>query len=187
MRSSLEGGCSEQVPNDETYQFFKLFMVPSLSLFGANPSISSELWSVLQLMPYAMRYRLYDDWKGKGLERMGLGVSPLSGKPLPVAESEINAGKAARYALKRLSKDNIRDMSRLLAKATHSAPLVVYGTILSQIESYDNMVDVMVEAQRFSNPLSLDVLGFCMLSRLSGTTGGVNRNRLKGTPNTFSR
>ena len=186
MRSSLEGGCSDQVPSDETYQFFKLFMVPSLSLFGANPSISSELWSVLQRMPYSIRYRLYDDWKGKGLERMGLGVSPLSGKPLPVAESEINAGKSARYALKRLSKDNIRDMSRLLAKATHSAPLVVYGTILSQIESYDNMVDVMVEAQRFSNPLSLDVLGFCILSRLSGTTGGVNRNRLKGTPNTSS-
>lgn len=157
-------------------------MVPSLSLFGANPSISSELWAVLTRVPYSTRYRLYEDWKGKGLERMGLGDSPLSGKPLSVAESEINAGKAARYALKRLSKDNIRDMSRLLAKATHSAPLVVYGTILSQIESYDNMVDVMVEAQRFSNPLGLDVLGFCILSRLSGTAGGVNRNRLKGTP-----
>ena len=90
------------------------------------------------------------------------------------------AGKAARYTLKRLSKDNIRDMSRQLAKTTHSHPLVVYATILGQIESYDNMVEVMVEAQRFVNPLGLDVLAYCVLKRLSGTAGVVNRNRLKG-------
>jgi len=180
MRTLLEDDSLEHVPSDETFRFFKLFMVPSLSLFGANPSISSELWSVLERFSYPTRYRLYEDWKGKGVESMGLGASPLCGKPLPVTESEINAGKAARYTLKRLSKDNIRDMSRLLAKATHSAPLVVYGTILNQIESYDNMVDVMVEAQRFSSPLGLDVLAFSILSRLSGKSGGVNRNLLKG-------
>mmetsp|Transcript_22674 Transcript_22674/g.46077 ORF Transcript_22674/g.46077 Transcript_22674/m.46077 type:complete len:883 (-) Transcript_22674:408-3056(-) len=89
------------------------------------------------------------------------------------------AGKAARYSLKRLSKDNIRDMSRQLAKVTHSNPLVVFATILGQIESYDNMVEVMVEAQRFVNPLGLDVLGHCVLGRLSGSGGMINRNRLK--------
>ena len=104
----------------------------------------------------------------------------MKGKPLQNVRSEMEAGKDARYALKRLSKDNIRDMSRQLAKVAHSNPLVVYATILSQIESYDNMVEVMVEAQRFVNPLGLDVLGFCILGRLSGQTGGVNRSRLKG-------
>jgi THO complex subunit 2 len=92
----------------------------------------------------------------------------------------MEAGKAVRYSLKRISKDNIRDMSRQFAKVTHSNPLVVFTTILNQIESYDNMVELMVEAQRFANPLGLDVLGYCILSRLSGMTGGVNRNRLKG-------
>lgn len=171
---------SEHSLSKNAYEFFRRFMIPTISLFGSNPAISMELWSVLKRLPYATRYRLYEDWKGIGLERAGFGVSPSSGKALPVVESEINAGKAARYALKRLSKDNIRDMSRQLAKVTHCCPLVVYGTILNQIESYDNMVEVMVEAQRFSNPLGLDVLGFCILSRLSGTSGGVNRSRLKG-------
>lgn len=180
LRSVVDRQGCDFIPSKKTYDFFQTFLVPSLSLFGANPAISSEVWNVLKRLSYATRYRLYEDWKGKGLERTGLGVSPLVGKPQPVVESEMNAGKAARYALKRLSKDNIRDMSRLLAKATHSAPLVVYGAILNQIESYDNMVNVMVDAQRFSNHLGLDVLGFCILSRLSGTTGGVNRNRLKG-------
>jgi hypothetical protein len=57
---------------------------------------------------------------------------------------------------------------------------VVYATILDHIESYHNMVEVIVVAQRFVNPLGLDVLGYCILGRLSGSTGGVNRNRLKG-------
>jgi THO complex subunit 2 len=179
FRSLLADQDTESTISDETYSFFKKFLVPSLSLFPSNPAISTELWAVLKQLPYATRYRFYEDWRGPGLERAALSSSP-SGKPLPNVESEMAAGKATRYALKRLSKDNIRDMSRQLAKVTHSNPLVVYATILNQIESYDNMVEVMVEAQRFANPLGLDVLGYCILGRLSGTTGGVNRSRLKG-------
>ena len=164
--------------SQEIFSFLETFLVPSLSLFPSNPAISTELWSVLVLLPYDIRYRLYEGWKGSGLEKAGLVGGGT--KPLPNVESEMVAGKASRYSLKRLSKDNIRDMSRQLAKVTHSNPLVVFATILNQIESYDNMVEVMVEAQRFVNPLGLDVLGHCVLGRLSGTSGGINRSRLKG-------
>ncbi|KAG7357559.1 transcription factor/nuclear export subunit protein [Nitzschia inconspicua] len=160
------------------YDFFSRFLVPSISLFPSNPAITTELWSVLQLLPYPIRYKLYNEWKGLGLGRSGIS-SLAGGKPLPNVLSEVEAGKAARYVLKRLSKDNIRDMSRQLAKVTHANPLVVYATILDQIESYDNMVEVMVEAQRFVNPLGLDVLAYCILGRLSGSSGAVNRSRLK--------
>jgi THO complex subunit 2 len=163
----------------ETCRFFQTFLVPSLSLFLSNAALSNELWTVLKHLPYTMRYKLYSNWRGTGLEKAGLSSSWM-GKPLPNVLSEIEAGKSARYVLKRLSKDNIRDMSRQLATVTHSNPLVVYATILSQIESYDNMVEVMVEAQRFVDPLGLDVLGYCILGRLSGMTGGMNRSRLKG-------
>ena len=171
----------DSVPK-EVFSFLDTFLVPSLSLFPSNPAISTELFSVLKILSYEIRYKLYEGWEGSGLEKAGLFGGAAGGtKPLPNVESEMVAGKAVRYALKRLSKDNIRDMSRQLAKTTHSHPLVVYATILSQIESYDNMVEVMVEAQRFVNPLGLDVLSYCMLGRLSGTSGGVNRSRLKGT------
>ena len=177
IMSELKASSIHSVPQ-EVFSFFDTFLVPSLSLFPSNPAISTELWSVLELLPYDTRYKLYEGWRGSGLEKAGL----IGGgtKPLPNVESEMVAGKATRYSLKRLSKDNIRDMSRQLAKVTHSNPLVVFATILSQIESYDNMVEVMVEAQRFVNPLGLDVLGHCVLARLSGTSGGVNRSRLKG-------
>ena len=175
----LEDDEDENQLSDETYTFFQSFLVPSLSLYPSNAAICTELWAVLNRLPYATRYRLYDDWRGSGLGSAGLSSTP-SGKPLPNVESEILAGKAARYVLKRLSKDNIRDMSRQIAQVTHSNPLVVFTTILQQIESYDNMVEVMVDAQRFVTPLGLDVLGYCILSRLNGTQGGVNRSRLKG-------
>jgi len=173
-------GCVSNLPSD-VFFFLNRVLVPSLSLFQSNPSLSTELWSVLSVLPYDIRYKLYEGWKGSGLEKAGL-MQARDGttKPLPNVEAETVAGKAARYSLKRLSKDNIRDMSRQLAKVTHSNPLVVFATILSQIESYDNMVEVMVEALRFVNPLGLDVLGHCVLGRLSGTSGGmINRNRLK--------
>jgi THO complex subunit 2 len=179
FRALLNDGTTELDLSDDTYNFFKTFLVPSLSLFSSNPAISTELWSVLSCLPYATRYRMYGEWRGAGLATAGLGSSG-AGKPLANVESEMEAGKATRYSLKRLSKDNIRDMSRQLAKVTHSNPMVVFTTILNQIESYDNMVEVMVEATRFVNPLGLDVLGYCILSRLSGMAGGVNRSRLKG-------
>jgi THO complex subunit 2 len=182
VRSLLDDEEAEVELSDAAYRFFKIFLVPSLSLFPSNPAISTELWAVLKRLPYATRYRLYGDWTGAGLGKEGL-ASSSSGKPLSNVESEMNAGKATRYSLKRLSKDNIRDMSRQLAKVTHSNPMVVFTTILGQIESYDNMVEVMVEATRFVNPLGLDVLGYCLLSRLSGIAGGVNRSRLKGMNN----
>jgi THO complex subunit 2 len=152
------------------------FLLPATSAFPANPALNVQAWMALQQLPYRTRYTLYAAWRGTGLARKGLG-SP--GKPLWLTEGEILAGKDARYSLKRLSKDTIREASRALGKICHSRPLVVFSIILDQIESYDNMIQVMVDAMRFVAPLSLDILCFCILSRLSGGDGGVNRSRLK--------
>eukprot|EP00934_Nitzschia_sp_Nitz4_P002160 Nitzschia sp. Nitz4//scaffold8_size234185//228061//232728//NITZ4_001309-RA/size234185-processed-gene-0.358-mRNA-1//1//CDS//3329559962//2160//frame0 len=179
LKECLPKEAAELWSGDPTYDFLSKFILPSMSLYASNPAIPTEVWGVLKQLPYATRYRLYEDWKGEGLERWGLSLTRGYGKPLFLSEMELKAGKAARYALKRLSKDNIHDMSRQLAKVTNFCPLVVYSTILNQMESYDNMVEVMVDAQRFTNPLGLDVLSFCILSRLSGTSGGVNRSLLK--------
>jgi THO complex subunit 2 len=169
----------EQVcQNEDLIYFLRTILLPSLSLFPSNPSVSMELWSVLQQLPYRIRYGLYRSWRGNGLERESLMVKKQAGgddddeeaKPAWLVEGEIAIGKDARYALKRLSKDTIRDMSRAVAKSSHSHPLVVFSTILNQIEAYDNLIQVMVDACRFVTPLSLDVLGFCILQRLMGTT-----------------
>lgn len=168
---------SPSVISEDLDSFLRYFLVPSLSAFPTpNPALSMEVWNVIEQLPYRTRYSLYRSWRGSGLERDALKSTD---KPLWLVQGELQSGKDARYALKRLSKDTIRDMSRAVAKCCHGHPLVVFTTILNQIESYDNLVQVMVDACRFVTPLSLDVLGFCILQRLSGSAGGVNRSRLK--------
>ena len=172
----LAAALENEKPSEECINFLRKFLLPSIGLFKHTPAVSMEVWKILQHLPYQTRYMLYSSWRGTGLERNAI----LSMKPLWEIQGEILAGKDARHALKRLSKDTIRDSCRAIAKVCHSHPLVVFSTILGQIESYDNLVQVMVDALRFVTPLSLDVLAFCILSRLDGTGGGgVNRSRLK--------
>lgn len=168
-------------PKPALYSFIESFLLPSLSLFPANPALSMEIWSILRLFPYTSRYQLYRDWRGVGLEKAGLQLFGGNKKPLVMIESEMHAGKDARYVLKRLSKETIRESCRQVAKVTYCNPLVMFTNVLGQIESYDNLVSVMVDALRFVSPLGLDVLSFCMLSRLCGssTTDG-GRSRSKG-------
>jgi THO complex subunit 2 len=107
--------------------FILNYFLPSLGLFVSNPALSMEIWNVLELLPYRTRYSFYESWRGNGLERMALKTN----KPLWLMEGELLIGKDARYALKRLSKDTIRDMSRAVAKCCHSHPLVVFMMILN--------------------------------------------------------
>lgn len=157
-----------------TYGFFTSFLVPSLSVLPPNPALSCDLWFVLELLPFSTRYKLYKDWTGPGLERAGM----MGGlKSMVRVQAEMIAGKETRHTLKRLTDRNVGDMGRQVSKQTHSNPLVVFMTILNQIESYDNLIQMMVEIVRFVTPLSMDILGYCILTRLSGS--GINRNRLK--------
>lgn len=158
-----------------TLGFFRSFLLPSLSLFPSNPAVATELWAVLNHLPYSMRYQIYKQWTASDLQTFQDLELPLWN-----LECEAKASKEIRYVLKRLSRENVREMSRQIAKVAHSNPLIVFSTMLQQIESYDNLVEVMVESQRFVNPLGSDVLVYCILNRLTVAPGGVDRSRLKG-------
>jgi THO complex subunit 2 len=96
-------------------------------------------------------------------------------KPLGIVESEIKTGIDARYVLKRISKENIKDMGRELSKRSHNNPLVVFTDILAKIESYDNLILMMVDTFQFATELSLDVMGYCLLLSLGGGDGDGHR------------
>ena len=162
-------------PTTETISFVKSFLLPATSLFHSNPSISLQMWRLCQKFDYKIRYSMYAAWRGAGLERKAF----LSDKALWLVHGEMVAGKDTRNAMKRLSKETVRDSCRAISKVSHSHPLIVFSTILNQIESYDNLVEYIMLLLRSMTPLALDVLGFCILSRLDGSDGGLNRSRLK--------
>ena len=109
------------------------------------------------------------------------GVFP---KPLNCIESEIKTSIQAKSIMKRISKENIEDKmiedkqtrkmvremgkGRELSESSHNNPLVVFSYILNQIESYDNMILLMVDAFQYVTPLGLDVIGYCLLLSLGG-------------------
>jgi len=160
----------------------QMFLVPSLSLFPSNPSVSAELWSCLNELDYTVRYVLYDAWKGTMLEKRALrigipppSISPQSAKPLARVESEIRTGIACRYILKRLSSKNFLETGRRLAKTCHNNPIIVFTLVLNQIETYDNLIDLMVDSFKYSTKLSLDILSYCLLSSLGGGAKKLGR------------
>ena len=174
--------------DDDTLSVLSTFLVPSMSLFQSDTVLPGELWAVLDNLPYQLRYKLYSVWRRPGLEKVSLramsAVDVRSGnipKPLSNIESEIETGIAARYVLKRISKENIVVMGRKLAKTSHNNPLVVFTDILSKIESYDNMILMMVDTFQFATKLGLDVMGYCLLVSLGGgeDTGQKNRTKSK--------
>ena len=179
----------------ETLVVLSTFLVPSLSLFPSNPDLSRELWSVLQLLPYSIRYKLYSAWRSpaleKGVLRSMLPKDIKAGnfpKPLDCIESEIKTAIEAKSIMKRISKENIEDKlipnkpnepgkGRELSGISHNNPLVVFSYILNQIESYDNMILLMVDAFQYVTALGLDVIGYCLLLSLGGGDDGKSRTK----------
>ncbi|KAK8947300.1 hypothetical protein KSP39_PZI006604 [Platanthera zijinensis] len=138
-------------------------LLPSLQLIPANPAIGQEIWEVLSLLPYEARYRLYGEWE-KEDERI----------PMVLAARQI-AKLDTRRILKRLAKENLKQLGRMVAKLAHSNPMTVLRTIVHQIEAYKDMIAPVVDAFKYLTQLEYDILEYVVIERLA--QGG--RDKLK--------
>ncbi|CAA7023649.1 unnamed protein product [Microthlaspi erraticum] len=117
-------------------------LLPSLQLVPANPAVGHEIWEVMSLLPYEARYRLYGEWE-KDDER----------NPLLLAARQV-AKLDTRHILKRLAKENLKPLGRMVAKLAHANPMTVLRTIVNQIESYRDMITPVVEAFKYLTQVS---------------------------------
>lgn len=142
-------------------------ILPAMSILSVNPGCVCEIWAATKQLPCCERHSLYSTWRGRSLERESVGT-----KHFEVAEAECKAGYHARQSLKRVANDkkNSKHVGRALAKVAHSNPLVVFRVILSQVESYGNMIQPIVESLGFVSPLALDVLSYMLSSHLADTS-----------------
>ncbi|EOD47722.1 THO complex subunitTHOC2 [Neofusicoccum parvum] len=140
----------------------KRLLVPALSLTKANPGVVNEVFDLLKLFPTATRYSIYAEWYTGQTSR------------LPDIKSAFDQSTAeTKDVLKRISKTNTKQMARALAKVAYSSPGIVFKVALNQIESYDNLVQVIVECGRYFTYLGYDVLTWSLMSSL----GGKGRSR----------
>ncbi|XP_010271209.1 PREDICTED: THO complex subunit 2 isoform X2 [Nelumbo nucifera] len=138
-------------------------ILPSLQLIPANPAVGQEIWEVLSLLPYEVRYRLYGEWE-KEDERI----------PMILAARQ-TAKLDTRRILKRLAKENLKQLGRMVAKLAHANPMTVLRTIVLQIEAYRDMITPVVDAFKYLTQLEYDVLEYVVIERLA--QGG--REKLK--------
>lgn len=138
-------------------------LLPSLQLIPANPAIGQEVWEVLNLLPYEVRYRLYGEWE-KDDER----------NPMILAAKQ-TAKLDTRRLLKRLAKENLKQLGRMVAKLAHANPMTVLRTIVHQIEAYKDMITPVVDAFKYLTQLEYDILEYVVIERLA--QGG--RDKLK--------
>ncbi|XP_068660653.1 THO complex subunit 2-like isoform X2 [Aristolochia californica] len=138
-------------------------LLPSLQLIPANPSVGQEIWELMSLLPYEVRYRLYGEWE-KEEERI----------PMVLAARQ-TAKLDTRRILKRLAKENLKQLGRMVAKLAHANPMTVLRTIVHQIEAYKDMITPVVDAFKYLTQLEYDVLEYVVIERL--VQGG--REKLK--------
>ncbi|KAK3071061.1 hypothetical protein LTS18_014939, partial [Coniosporium uncinatum] len=142
-------------------------LVPALSLLKANPGVVNEVFEMLKLYPTRTRYNLYAEWFNGQISR------------LPEIKAAFDQSRSeTKDVLKRISKTNTKQMARQLAKVACSSPGIVYNVALGQIESYDNLIEVVVECARYFTYLGYDVLCWSLLSALGGR--GRDRTQADG-------
>ncbi|KAH6715946.1 transcription factor/nuclear export subunit protein 2-domain-containing protein [Leptodontidium sp. MPI-SDFR-AT-0119] len=149
--------------NLERWQdLLKRLIVPALSLTNANSAMVSEVWAMLKLFPVSVRYSIYAEWFEGQTSR------------LPAIKAAFARTKLETLStMKRISKINVAPMARALAKIAYSSPGIVFSIALSQIESYNNLTEVVVECAKHFTNLGYDVLVWSLMSAL----GGKDRNR----------
>ncbi|GLE06165.1 hypothetical protein PINS_up015376 [Pythium insidiosum] len=130
-------------------------LLPALSLQPCSPSTAFQLWELLKGFPFDERYRLYQQWSATYATRPALQLM------------EAHCVQETRRVMRRLTADRAKPSARTLTHVAHSNPLVVFRTMLRQIQSYDNLIQPVVESFKFVTPLGMDVLSFVLVSELA--------------------
>lgn len=141
---------------DRWLDLCKRLLAPALSLTKANPGVVSEIYEVFKFFPTQTRYGIYAEWFTGQISRLPDVVSAFNQTTLETKD-----------VLRRLTKANMRSMARTLAKTSCASPGVVFTTVLNQIESYENLIDVVVECGRYFTYMGYDVLTWSIMSAMS--------------------
>uniref|UniRef100_A0A7S2R5A3 THO complex subunit 2 n=1 Tax=Rhizochromulina marina TaxID=1034831 RepID=A0A7S2R5A3_9STRA len=147
----------QEAVQSQLLHVLRTVMLPSMSLIDCNPGVMMELWQVVGCLSFSMRYRLYATWIGG------------AGKTSPeVLKAEAVASHEMKQLLKRISSDKkkLKHDARMLARLSHSNPLIVFDRIIANAVSYDNQIGPLVESLSFVTPFALDCASFMLVRHL---------------------
>lgn len=131
-------------------------VLPSLSYLDCNCCIAEEIWTLLKLYPYQIRYCLYNRWKNDTYM-----IYP------DLLRKRGDSEKQIKNIMKRVSKENVKPVGRSIGKLTHCSPGFLFDYVLLQIQVYNNLIHPVVDSLKYLTSLSYDVLGYCLIECLA--------------------
>jgi len=149
-----------ELVKNKVMDIIKTCILPSMTLFEANPGAVSLVWAVVNQFNYYTRYILYENWM---IEQTYKNPDVL----LAIGQS-INDVSQFMKAL-RNDKEIDKLNARQFAKISHSCPWAVLNEALIQLKTYNNLIPVIISAMNYSSFLTLDLLVFLTLRHLSET------------------
>ncbi|BHF61082.1 THO complex subunit 2 [Sparganum proliferum] len=151
---------SRKASPDAVYQaIFNMLdesILPSLNMVPANCCLAEEVWRLLRHLPYDHRYRLYGQWKHLSCQ----------GEPVLLRKRTLILLRT-KAIMKRLSKENVKQLGRHLGKLSHSNPGVLFDYVLQSIQMFTNLIGPVVDALKYVSSLGYDVLAFCLIEALA--------------------
>ena len=153
--------------NSERWRaLLKRLLCPALSMTKPNPALVGEVFDLLRLYPTRTRYNIYSEWFGGATSRQ-----------VDIKDAFALSRYLTKDIMKKVNKENSLPQARALAKASCSSPGIVFEVFINQLETYDNMIDVVVECGKYFTELSYDVLSWQIISFL----GREGRERVSQT------
>ena len=157
--------CDSAMPQHKlrvvVYGCVKRHILSAMPLLGSRPQVANEVWAILSHLSWTQRYALYNQWLSSTYEshyQLKLARGRVSGllhvlvlgwRREPTHSAlPMQASFATRQAVKRIAKETVKSTGRLLAKAAHSNPLVVFDTLIQRLEVFDNLIPVTVDSLR---------------------------------------
>lgn len=86
-------------------------ILPALSYMDCNCCVAEEIWTIIKFFPYHCRYGLYARWKNDTYL-----IHPR------LIRRRGNAQKQIKALMKRVSKENVKPVGRLIGKLSHCSP-----------------------------------------------------------------
>jgi THO complex subunit 2 len=131
------------------------FLGPALTFSGENPGLVNETWELFTHFDTLTRYSIYENWFTGRASRKDAVAAKF--KELHVDIKRL---------FNRVSKDNTKEMGRLMAKPAYASPGFVFMKALEQTEKYSNMTRPLVECCRYLTYLGYDCLNWAFINSL---------------------
>lgn len=159
----------ELAPAREAYEraadLIARVLMPALAMTTGDQAMAMELWDLLSVIPYTIRWELY-------IRAKDIGVGPDAPPFLQAARRRTD--KLARRMLKRSIMPETESDRRLVftpralqfAKISHALPGPAVVQMLDSVQAYGNQAEIFADMFRHLSPFSQDMACMAIVRRL---------------------